>query len=182
MTCTRTRMMGGLLRILRSVAVSLSLTALILGIFIHLGRFVHAAQTPPPSVRNIKLGEARPGKLYALTLGVKDPVQLQGNDAVLVTVKDARGEVESKWLHSADLDYYLTLSPRAAGPVTVELSADSSVHVPEISATMNKILQAPLLEPGKAADLQLGVIAAAPNDTWQNAQPFEVGQTIYGSG
>ena len=28
---------------------------------------------------------------------------------------------------------------------------------------------------------QPGVIAAAPNGTWQTAQPFEFGQTIYGS-
>ena len=27
----------------------------------------------------------------------------------------------------------------------------------------------------------VGVIAAAPNSTWQTAQPFEFGQTIYGS-
>ena len=26
-----------------------------------------------------------------------------------------------------------------------------------------------------------GLIAAAPNDTWQTAQPFQFGQTIYGS-
>ena len=32
-----------------------------------------------------------------------------------------------------------------------------------------------------AADEQPGVIAAAPNSTWQTAQPFEFGQTIYGS-
>ena len=29
--------------------------------------------------------------------------------------------------------------------------------------------------------IKRGVIAAAPNDTWQCAQPFELGQTIYGS-
>ena len=38
--------------------------------------------------------------LYALTVWVKDPAQLQGNDAVLVTVDDASGEIESKWLHA----------------------------------------------------------------------------------
>ena len=63
-----------------------------------------------------QVGAARPDALYALTLGVKDPAQLQGNDAVCVTVKDAQGEVESKWLHAADLDFYLTLRPRSGGP------------------------------------------------------------------
>ena len=128
---------------LRWVFVPLSASALIIGSLVHLGRFVHADQTTPPSVREIKLGVARPGALYALTLAVKDPAQLQGSDAVLATVKDAKGEVQSKWLHTADLDFYLTLRPRAMGPVTVTLSAPATVHVPEISATMRKILQAP---------------------------------------
>ncbi len=129
-------------------------------------------------MKDIKLGDARPGTLYALTLAVKDPAKLQGRDAVLATVKDAQGVIDSKWLHTADLDFYLTLRPRAAGPVTVSLSSPSAT-VPEISTGLKKILEAPVL---KTADgITPGVIAAAPNGTWETAQPFEFGQTIYGS-
>jgi HEAT repeat protein len=161
--------------------VLLSIAAWMIGATIHAGQFVHANQSAIPSARTIKLGAARPGSLYAITLSVKDPVQLQGNDAVRVTVSDAQGVVGSKWLHAADLDFYLTLRPRAAGPVTVSLSSASGAHDPEISATLSKILQASAGLPGKSAAVKRGVIAAAPNDTWQNAQPFELGQTIFGS-
>ena len=128
-------------------------------------------------VKEIKLGTARPGTLYAFTLAVKDPAQVQGSDAVLATVKDAQGVIDSKWLHTADLDFYLTLRPRAAGPVTVSLS--STAPAPEINASLRKILEAPALP--TEGGLTPGVIAAAPNGTWQTAQPFEFGQTIYGS-
>ena len=156
-------------------------TAGIIGITVHVGHPVHADQTPPPSVTNIKLAAVHPGSLYALTLGVKDPAQLQGNDAVRVTVNDAKGEIESKWLHPADLDFYLTLRPRSDGPVTVSLSSASGRQTPEISTSLSKILQASAVSPGSAPDLKRGVISAAPNGTWQNAQTFELGQTIFGS-
>ncbi|MGA2047580.1 MAG: hypothetical protein ABSG96_07800 [Terracidiphilus sp.] len=148
---------------------------------IHNGQSVHAGQGAIASAHTIKLGAARPGSLYAITLGVKDPVQLQGNDAVRVTVSDARGEVESKWLHASDLDFYLTLRPRTAGTVSVSFSTSSGAHEPEIGATLSKILQPSASQPGISQAVKRGVIAAAPNDTWQNAQPFELGQTIFGS-
>ena len=57
-------------------------------------RFVHANQAPPPMVKEIKLGTARPRhSLCALALAVKDPAQVQGSDAVLATVKDAQGVI-----------------------------------------------------------------------------------------
>src|SRR5438270_157378 len=146
-----------------------------------IGAIVHAGQTAPASARNIKLPNAHPGSLYALTLAVKDLTQLQGTDSVKVTVNDAQGEVTSKWLHPADLDFYLTLQPRAAGPVTVNLTSASGTQTPEISATLSKILQGTAALPRGVADFKRGLIAAAPNGSWQNAQPFELGQTIFGS-
>jgi len=160
--------------------IPLSLAALMVGAIIHAGRSVHADQTGATAAHMIRLGVARPGSLYAVTLGVKDPAQFQGNDSVRVTVSDAQGEVASKWLHSADLDFYLTLRPRAAGLVTVSLSS-SSAHYPEIGATMIKILQVSAGVPGKSAAVKRGIIAASPNGSWQSAQSFELGQTIFGS-
>jgi HEAT repeat protein len=167
-------------RNLRWAIVLLSVTAFTIGSLLHVGLLVHADQAARPSIQTIKLGAVRPGSLYAFTLGLKDAAQLQGTDAVLVTVKDAQGEIESKWLHVADLDLYLTIRPRAAGQVTVSLSSASTVRVPEVSATLHKILRAQDLKPS-TGDVLRGVIAAAPNDSWQKAQPFELGQTIYGS-
>ena len=166
-------------RIASLAIIPLCIAAWIIGATVHVGRSVHAGQVAPPSVRNIRLARVHPGALYALTLGVKDLAQLQGNDAIKVTVNDAQGEVASKWLHTADLDFYLTLRPRAAGPVTVNLTSPSGVRAPGISATLSRI-QASVAS-GNIADLSRGVIAAAPNDSWQVAQTFELGQTIYGS-
>ena len=145
---------------------------------LYLGRAVHANPTPPPTVKDIKLGDARPGTMYALTVAVKDPAQVQGTDAVLATVKDSQGVLDSKWLHTADLDLYLTVRARAAGPVTVSLSSPTPT-IPTVSTSLKKILAKPDLKP--VDGITPGVIAAAPNDTWQTAQSFEFGQTIYGS-
>ena len=168
-------------RIASLAIISLCITAWIIGATVHVGRSVHAGQMAPPSVRNIRLERVHPGTLYALSSRREGPAQLQGNDAVKVTVNDAQGEVESKWLHAADLDFYLTLRPAGSGPGYRELSTSpSESRAPEISATLSKISGVGRAA-GNIADLNRGVIAAAPNDSWQVAQPFELGQTIYGS-
>ena len=131
---------------------------------------VQANQGP---TKVIKLGNAHPGTLYALTVAIADPARVQGTDAVLATIKDAEGELDSKWLHTADLDFYLTLNPRANGPVTVTLAASNTI--PEVVASLKKIAQIP----GLASP---AIIATAPNNTWQTAQLFTFGQTIYGAG
>src|SRR5580698_2884060 len=129
-------------RVASYAIVPLTIAVWMIGATIHVGRFVHADQSALPGTRSIKLGAARAGSLYSVTIGVKDPAQLQGNDSVHVTVNDAKGEIESKWLHPADLDFYLTVRPRTAGPVTVNLSSPTQTEVPEISATLRNILQA----------------------------------------
>ena len=144
--------------------------AVILASLLEVKQFVEANQAPPAAVKEIKLGTAKPGTMYALTVAVKDPARVQGSDAVLATVKDSQGVIDSKWLHTADLDLYMTVQPRAAGPITVSLSSSGSI--PEIAASSRRIIT--------EADAP-AVIAAAPNGTWQTAQSFEFGQTIYGS-
>jgi len=122
--------------------------------------------------RRISLGTAEPGSLYAVTIALKNPEQLQGDRRVRVAIADARGKIAEKWLHTADLDFYLTVRPRAAGPVTATLNTPRDQSIPELEAVMRRI---PTGARGGA------VIAAAPNDTWQAAQPFEFGQTIFGA-
>ena len=153
-----------------------------------------------PRSQKIKLGEARSGSLYAVTVWVKDAVQVQGQDAVRVTVADASGAVAEKWLHSADLDLYLTLRPRARGPVTATLSAPEGTKLPDIGVAFKPVPMGgarpePLaahptesVERPSAGNRQPtadnrspAVIAAQPNSTWETAQRFEFGQTIYGS-
>src|SRR5450631_801202 len=90
-------------RIVRWTIILFSIMVCGIGAIVHVNRSVRAGQAAPDPARSTTLGDARPGSLYAITLWVKNPAQLQGNDSVHVTVNDAKGEVESKWLHAADL-------------------------------------------------------------------------------
>ncbi|HYM09418.1 MAG TPA: hypothetical protein VEU62_01730, partial [Bryobacterales bacterium] len=121
--------------------------------------------------RRVVLGEADPGSLYAVTVSVKDPAQWPGRQSVHAAIADARGAVAEKWLHAADLDFYLTLHPRARGQASVTLSAAKGEAIPEMTFAFHRI---------PAGREEPAVIAAAPNDTWQTAQPVEFGQTIFG--
>ena len=143
-------------------------------LLLHVGRSVRADQSNSQNVREIHLGQVRPDALYALTVWVKDPAQLQGNDAVLVTVNDASGEVESKWLHAGDLDFYLTLRPRAAGQVNVTLSAPATVHMPEIGATLRPVPQRRHRRRPTPRICNPASIAAAPNRHVANRPAFRV--------
>src|ERR1035441_103429 len=89
-------------RLARFTVIPVTLAAWICGATLRTCRPVHADQSAGPATRAIDLGSVRAGSLYALSLSVKDPKQIQANDAVRVTVKDSQGEVESKWLHRSE--------------------------------------------------------------------------------
>jgi hypothetical protein len=161
-------------------AIPLAVTAWIVGAGLNEGRAVHAGQAAQVAGRTIDLGAAREGARYAVMVSVKDPAEVQGDDAVRVVLSDAQGDVESKWLHAADLDFYLTLSPRAAGPVKATLTAAPGVRIPNVAATMKRIPE-PMAATESGTKPHRGVIASAPIGTWETAQPFELGQTIFGS-
>jgi HEAT repeat protein len=172
--------------ILRWTAFGLATTAAMTAAIVggrHAILAVHAGQAESAAPERVmKLASVQPGSQYALSLGLKDLTELQNEQSVHVSIQDVRGEVSSKWLHTADLDYYLTLQPRAAGPVTVKLTGANGAKTPELNAVLTKIHETePGHEAGKASSEKRGVIAAAPNDTWQVAQSFELGQTIFGS-
>ena len=138
-------------------------------------RAVPPGTSHPPNKENqrqVRLGMAEPGSLYAITVAIRNPAQLQGDGQLHAAITDARGIVAEKWLHTADLDFYLTLRPRSRGQVTVNLSTPGTQPLPEIETTFRRI-------PIKSGEPS--VIAAAPNGTWQDAEPFEFGQTIFGA-
>jgi PBS lyase HEAT-like repeat len=167
-------------RMVCGALVSFISAAGILGAIVHVDRPVHADESAPKPDRTINLGEAHPGTLYAVSFAVKNPAQVQGGDAFQVVVSDGQGEIESKWIHAGDLDLYLTFQARTAGEVKIGLSSTPAVTIPEFVATMRRIPQNSARS-GDTLRLDRGVIAAAPNDRWQVAQPFELGQTIFGS-
>jgi cellulose synthase operon protein C len=126
-----------------------------------------------PAVHRVDLGALRPDSLYGITVSVENPTAIQGRDSIRATIADAAGVVSQKWLHSADLDFYLTLRPRSKGHGTVTLTAANGSTIPKINVSCTRIPVGSRPEPA--------VIAAYPNGDWHHAQPFEFGQTIYGS-
>ncbi len=123
------------------------------------------------STQRIVLGDANAGSLSAITIALKDPAELQGDRSIHVSISDSRGLVAEKRLHAQDLDFYLTLRARGAGPVTAMLEDSTGGKIPAIVA---------LMRPIKSDSSSGGVISAMPNDTWQTAQRVEFGQTIFG--
>ena len=132
----------------------------------------HKPATNNETERQVRLGMAEPGSLYAITVTIKNPVQLQSDRQIRAAISDASGMVAEKWLHTADLDFYLTIKARAHGPVTLSLDAPGAQAMPEIETAFHRIA---------AKGGAPSVIAAAPNGTWQDAEPFEFGQTIFGA-
>ena len=157
--------------------IPVAIVGCFVGEIVHVTRAVEAAKSVPTNSRTIELGTVHPGSSYALTIAVKDPTQLQAGDAVDVTVKDAVGEIDRKWLHPADLDFYLTLRPRAAGELTVSLKSRSGSNVPQIATALARITEQ---VSSTSTSVKRAVIATGPNGAWQNAQPFELGETIFG--
>src|SRR5579884_439661 len=105
---------------------------------IFLLRAVRMGSVPQPSEsqpteRRIDLGMLRPDSLYGITVSVKDPA------AIHVTIADAAGPVTAKWLQSADLDFYLTLRPRAPGRGSVLLTATQGSAIPALEVAANRI-------------------------------------------
>jgi HEAT repeat protein len=122
--------------------------------------------------KRLVLGNAAGGSLYAVTVGIKDPAQFHSDKSILVTIADARGVVSEKRLHAQDLDFYLTIRPRSDGPVTAMVKAAAGEKLPDLASALERI---PVSRSGPA------VLAAMPNDTWQSAQSFDFGQTIFGA-
>lgn len=139
-------------------------------------RAAYTGGSPPaasPQTQRIDLGALRPGALYGITVSVKNPAEVQGTDEVRAVIADAEGPVAAKWLHSGDLDFYLTLAPRAAGHGSVTLTAGQGSVIPGIAVSARRMKTSSRPEPA--------VIAAYPNADWHHAQPFDFGQVIYGS-
>jgi hypothetical protein len=122
--------------------------------------------------RRVLISNADSGSVYAVTVAIKDPAQFQSDKLILVSITDARGLIAEKRLHPEDLDLYLTIHPRANGPVTATLKADSGEKIPQLTSAIRRIAET---RSGPA------IVAAMPNGTWQAAQAFEFGQTIYGA-
>jgi len=111
------------------------------------------------------------GRLYGLTVSAS-PDRLPAGE-ILVTVRDGRGALVEKALHPFDLDLYATVRPRTDGYLTVETAAKGA-------GLDDEGLEIDLA--GVSSASPAAVIAVSPNGGWREAQQFDLGQTIFGSG
>ena len=118
------------------------------------------------------LKDLEAGKLYGITVSIDSPYRLGGSGEIEASISDPGGLVASKILHAGDLDFYVTLRARASGNGHVKLNRRSGAKAVGVSVACR---------PLKLAGNSNAVIAALPNSTWQEAQEFELGQTIFGA-
>jgi HEAT repeats len=149
------------------------LSSLLLGLF-------YLTFFPNPWIRGtgadgdeVRLRGLKAQQLYAVTVYFKTLAQVSSSAEVSVQIADAAGPLVQKTLHAGDLDFYVTLRPRASGDGVVRLERKSPASKnPPVEVECRPIL---------TSNNQEVVVAAQPNGTWQQAQPFQLGQTIFGS-
>ena len=126
-------------------------------------------QLTPEKPLELTFGEFSAGELYGVTVALPRPSALAETDHVDVRIEDAEGTLFSKTLHAGDPDLYVTARPRQDGPARLVAASTNAI---ELAVDMNV-----LTVEGKT-DV---IIAAGPSDTWQTAQPIELGKTVFAS-
>ena len=104
------------------------------------------------------------GKLSSLSVSIPTPSALGDTGTINVLLKEGDKIIASKPLHVGDPDLYLTFR---ANKATLELKSNTKDQIlPNIS-----VLQWP--------DNKMPNVEAEPNDTWQEANQFELGKTMF---
>ena len=128
------------------------------------------SSVPEPS--EFPLLNLQAGKFYAVTISVDSLDRMTGDSEIETSISDARGVVATKTLNPGDLDFYVTLRPRATGSGAVRLTRRGAARDVPVSVDCRPMRMT-------KGDV---VIAAQPNSTWQQAQELELGQTVFGTG
>ena len=128
------------------------------------------SSVPEPS--EFPLLNLQAGKFYAVTISVDSLDRMTGDSEIETSISDARGVVATKTLNPGDLDFYVTLRPRGTGSGVVRLTRRGAARDVPVSVDCRPMRMT-------KGDV---VIAAQPNSTWQQAQEFELGQTVFGTG
>lgn len=108
---------------------------------------------------------ATSGKLCSLSVSLPTPSAMGDAGTIQVTLKDGDKVIARKPLHVGDPDLYLTF--RATGKAQLELT---SQHDKAIAPTI-QVLEWP--------DTKMPNVEAEPNDTWQDANEFLLGKTMF---
>ncbi len=120
----------------------------------------------------LDLSAGSSGALYSLSVSARNPDSLRRRAALTVSLRTGSRVIASKWLHQADPDFYLVFradDPRALTLLTFQGQVNGASAV--FSLTLRPL-------PSDQKDV---VIAAKPNNTWQEAQPVPLGTTVIGT-
>jgi hypothetical protein len=109
------------------------------------------------------------GRSYELLITAPRLADLTKDTRLDVSVTNTDGLTLRKSLHPGDADWYMLLKPGKTGKVTVALPPE---------ATSVKVSLTPLAT-GASKDSQL---ASSFHNTWQTAEPIELGRPVYASG
>ncbi|HEX4948407.1 MAG TPA: HEAT repeat domain-containing protein, partial [Blastocatellia bacterium] len=120
------------------------------------------ASLAPNAMQTHKLGIA--GKLCSLSVSIPTPSAMGDAGTIHVTLKDGDKVIASKPLHVGDPDLYLTF--RATNATLELISKHDKAIAPNI-----QVLQWP--------DNKMPNVEAEPNDTWQDANEFQLGKTMF---
>ncbi|PYV04481.1 MAG: hypothetical protein DMG10_07955, partial [Acidobacteria bacterium] len=123
-----------------------------------------------PGMTTRNLGHLSAAKLYSLSLSVPSPLTL-GTSVVRVTIKDPHTLIAAKTLHVGDPDLYLFFRPLTDGDVYLAVDWKGPARAP-LEIDVLCIPWSP--KPGDAGRLE-----AEPNNTWRQANPIELGKTIF---
>jgi hypothetical protein len=120
------------------------------------------ASLAPNATQTHKLAAA--GKLCSLSVSIPTPSAMGDAGTIQVTLKDGDKVIASKPLHVGDPDLYLTF--RATNATLELISKHDKAIAPSI-----QVLQWP--------DNKTPNVEAEPNDTWQDANEFQLGKTMF---
>ena len=123
-----------------------------------------------PGMTTRNLGHLSAAKLYSLSLSVPSPLTLR-TSVVRVTIKDPHTLIAAKTLHVGDPDLYLFFRPITDGDVYLAADWNGPARAP-LEIDVLCIPWSP--KPGDAGRLE-----AEPNNTWRQANPIELGKTIF---
>ncbi len=156
--------------------IAFVLFASLIGVTVFLPDFTSGAVGKSPFKKILKTSEAIApnatksyqlevaGKLSSLSISIPTPSAMGDTGTIIVTLKEGGKIIASKPLHVGDPDLYLTFR---ASKATLELKSNTKDSI----APIISVLQWP--------DNKMPNVEAEPNDTWQDANEFQLGKTMF---
>ncbi len=121
----------------------------------------------PGASKNLRLPAADAKRIHSLTVSLPAPAALGEADSLTVTLRSGQQVIAGKTLHVGDPDLYTLFC--AAGATEVEIASASRAPI----SYAVSVVEWPASKASKT------VIEVEPNDTWREANEFQLGQTIW---